>query len=69
MSIFDSQGFIIVCGMAVGLLALIFKSRCTNTRLCFGLIDITRDTHAEMEEAELQIQNQNQRQNQIINTV
>jgi hypothetical protein len=38
------------------LLRYCIKSKCTDCNLCFGLIQVRRDTQAELEESEFEIE-------------
>lgn len=53
---FNSQGFIIVVGAIIGIIGVAVKSKCSNTRCCWGCIDIQRDTTGEVHEDELAMQ-------------
>jgi hypothetical protein len=60
-SVFDSVFWITITGLVVsfllGIINTCLKSKCRRCALCFGLIQITRDTEAEIQEEKNEIDN------------
>jgi len=54
--LFDSQGFVIVILTALGIVGLALRSRCSTTRCCYGMVDITRNVEVELQERRLELQ-------------
>ena len=58
---FDAVFFLTVIGAIVGLIGVcmktLFKSKCSNVRLCCGLINVQRDVNAEERINEFNIEN------------
>lgn len=55
----DSTFWITMAGIISGILLVVVKQRIRTLSLCWGCLQIHRDTHAEEREAEMQIQRAN----------
>ena len=61
----DYSNFITISAAAIGsTLLVIFKSRCKNIKLCFGLLECIREVKSDSEEENEEQENNNNNNNQ-----
>ena len=47
-----------VCALLLGILKIMYSSKCSKINCCYGAIDITRDIESEVEEDKYKIDHQ-----------
>ena len=56
----------VVCAMILGILKIMYSSKCSKINCCFGAIDIDRDIKSELEEDKYIIDHPNQKTISIV---
>ena len=54
-----------LCALLLGILKIMYSSKCSKINCCFGAVDITRDIISEVEEDKYKIDHQNNNNSNI----
>ncbi len=54
-----------LCALLLGILKIMYSSKCSKINCCFGAVDITRDIVMEVEEDKYKIDHQNNNNSNI----
>ena len=54
-----------LCALLLGILKIMYSSKCSKINCCFGAVDIIRDIESEVEEDKYKIDHQNNNKSHI----
>ena len=54
-----------LCALLLGILKIMYSSKCSKINCCYGAVDITRDIVSEVEEDKYKIDHQNNNNSHI----
>ena len=54
-----------LCALLLGILKIMYSSKCSKINCCYGAVDITRDIVSEVEEDKYKIDHQNNNNSNI----